>query len=131
VTITDVAAQQSNLAPYILTVGYIKEAAHVQNILVMDKQVIMEVKTCDIPFVFMSAFFLFTIPMNVQICAVEPPNKGHFGTSCFVPCREVVPFSEVKDVLIPWERVPEQRPLLGGCPLLGGSFIRGSTILFM
>ena len=27
---------------------------------------------------------------------VEPPNKGHFGANGFVPCREVVPFSEVK-----------------------------------
>ena len=26
---------------------------------------------------------------------VEPPNKGHFGVSAFVPCREVVPISEV------------------------------------
>ena len=27
---------------------------------------------------------------------VEPPNKGHFGANSFVPCREVVPISEVK-----------------------------------
>ena len=27
---------------------------------------------------------------------VEPPNKGHFGGNSFVPCREVVPISEVK-----------------------------------
>ena len=26
---------------------------------------------------------------------VEPPNKGHFGANSFVPCREVVPISEV------------------------------------
>ena len=26
---------------------------------------------------------------------VEPPNKGHFGANRFVPCREVVPISEV------------------------------------
>ena len=28
--------------------------------------------------------------------SVEPPNKGHFGANSFVPCREVVPISEVK-----------------------------------
>ena len=27
---------------------------------------------------------------------VEPPYKGHYGTNDFVPCREVVPISEVK-----------------------------------
>ena len=27
---------------------------------------------------------------------VEPPNKGHYGANDFVPCREVVPMSEVK-----------------------------------
>ena len=27
---------------------------------------------------------------------VEPLNKGHFGANSFVPCREVVPISEVK-----------------------------------
>ena len=27
---------------------------------------------------------------------VEPPNKGHFGANSFVPCREVVPISEVE-----------------------------------
>ena len=26
---------------------------------------------------------------------VEPPNKEHFGANSFVPCREVVPISEV------------------------------------
>ena len=30
-----------------------------------------------------------------DIYTVEPPNKGHFGVSAFVPCREVVPISEV------------------------------------
>ena len=27
---------------------------------------------------------------------VEPPNKGHFGAKSLVPCREVVPISEVE-----------------------------------
>ena len=27
---------------------------------------------------------------------VEPPNKGHYGANDYVPCREVVPISEVK-----------------------------------
>ena len=26
---------------------------------------------------------------------VEPPNKGHFEANSFIPCREVVPISEV------------------------------------
>ena len=29
---------------------------------------------------------------------VEPPNKGHFGGNNFVPCREVVPISEVNNI---------------------------------
>ena len=28
-------------------------------------------------------------------CTVKPPNRGHFGDGPFVPCREVVLFSEV------------------------------------
>ena len=31
-----------------------------------------------------------------HVYTVEPPNKGHFGANSFVPCREVVPISEVK-----------------------------------
>lgn len=57
--ITEVAAKQRNLAPYILAVGYVKEAT--QSFLVVDQKVIMEVKTCDIPFAIMSAFFIFNI----------------------------------------------------------------------
>ncbi len=30
---------------------------------------------------------------------MEPPSKRHFGTSHFVPCREVVLFLEVENVL--------------------------------
>ena len=26
---------------------------------------------------------------------VKPPNRGHFGDGPFVPCREIVLFSEV------------------------------------
>lgn len=37
------------------------------------------------------------------------PNKGYFGASQFV--REVVPFSEVKNLLVLWENVPEERLL--------------------
>ena len=33
-------------------------------------------------------------------CTVEPPNKGHVGTSHFVLCREVVLSSEIKNVLV-------------------------------
>ena len=31
---------------------------------------------------------------------VEPPNKGHIGASQFVLCWEVIPSSEVKNVLV-------------------------------
>ena len=31
-----------------------------------------------------------------HINTVEPPNKGHYGANNLVPCREVVPISEVK-----------------------------------
>ena len=34
--------------------------------------------------------------LKITVYAVEPPNKGHFGANSFVPCREVVPISEVK-----------------------------------
>ena len=34
--------------------------------------------------------------LKVGIITVELLNKGHFGGNNFVPCREVVPFSEVK-----------------------------------
>jgi hypothetical protein len=36
----------------------------------------------------------------IIICevTVEPPNKGHFRTMCFVVCIEVVLFSEVQNV---------------------------------
>ena len=39
---------------------------------------------------------------------LEPLNKGHFGASQCVPCREVVPFLEVKmyqDRVLSWEVV--------------------------
>ena len=34
---------------------------------------------------------------------MEPPNKGHVGTSHFVHCREVVFPLEVENVLVVWE----------------------------
>ena len=64
----------------------------------------------------------------VQPCTVEPPNKGHLGTSHFVLRWEAVLFSEVKNELLLWERGPEVCPLSGGCLCLGGSFIGGSTV---
>ena len=42
---------------------------------------------------------------------VEPPNKGHFGDTASVLISEVVLFSEVKNVLMLWERDPEECPL--------------------
>ena len=57
------------------------------------------------------------------VSTVEPPNKGHFGTSHFVLCREAVFFSEVKNVLVQWEGCAEMCPLQGGCLFLGGSTV--------
>ena len=38
----------------------------------------------------------FTITTTFAILhTVKPPNRGHFGDGPFVPCREVVLFSEV------------------------------------
>ncbi len=34
--------------------------------------------------------------MEIIIYSGTPPSTGHFGTSHFVPCREVVLFSEVE-----------------------------------
>ena len=36
------------------------------------------------------------VSLTFSPCTVELPNKGHFGANSFVPCREVVPISEVK-----------------------------------
>ena len=35
------------------------------------------------------------IYIYIYIYTVKPPNRGHFGDGPFVPCREVVLFSEV------------------------------------
>ena len=69
-------------------------------------------------------------PLSLQAFkyTVEPPNKGHFGISHVVLCREVVLFSEVQNV---WEWYFEECPLQRGCPFLGGSFIGGSTVVIM
>ena len=38
--------------------------------------------------------------MNFQkMSTLEPLKKGHFGANSFVPCREVVPISEVNNTL--------------------------------
>ena len=42
--------------------------------------------------ILMSAFITAII---LKLYTVKPPNRGHFGDGPFVPCREVVPFSEV------------------------------------
>ena len=33
---------------------------------------------------------------KVRMYTVEPLNKGHFGANSFIPCREVVPISDIK-----------------------------------
>ena len=37
----------------------------------------------------------FCMPLLNFVGTVKPPNRGHFGDGPFVPCREVVLFSEV------------------------------------
>ena len=44
--------------------------------------------------VFATDKFLVLLFFNDGI-TVKPLNKGHFGANSFVPCREVVPISEV------------------------------------
>ena len=64
---------------------------------------------------------LHTQGLYITVCiTVEPPNKWQDQPFC-----PPVLFSEVKNQLLLWERGPELRPLLGGCPFLGGSFIGG------
>ena len=43
-----------------------------------------------------------------RVSTVEPLNKGHFGANSFVPCREVVPISEVKKYTEILAMVPQQ-----------------------
>ena len=44
--------------------------------------------------------FSVTVGSNDKGFTVEPPNKGHAGTSHFVICREIVLFLEVENA---WE----------------------------
>ena len=37
-----------------------------------------------------------TLSLFPDVYTVEPPNKGYFEANSFVPCKEVVPISEVK-----------------------------------
>ena len=57
--IADIAADNSNLAPYILAVGDYKEVE--QLFLVTDKKVVLEIKTEDVPLTLMSAFFYIQV----------------------------------------------------------------------
>ena len=68
----------------------------------------------------MVVFLMVDDQKIVLMISVEPPSKRHFGISHFVLCSEVVLFSEVKNVR---EKGPKERPLLGGCPFLGGFFL--------
>ena len=56
---------------------------------------------------------------------VGPPNKGHFGGSHVVLCREVVLFLRSKMYWSYGNRVS----FMSGCPFLGGSFIGGSIVI--
>ena len=38
---------------------------------------------------------MVAIAVSIELCTVEPPNKGHFGASHVVLGREIVLFSEV------------------------------------
>ena len=46
--------------------------------------------------IYSNRFMYVNEKLSVWHNTVEPPNKGHFGGNNFVPCREVVPISEVK-----------------------------------
>ena len=59
---------------------------------------------------------------------MEPPNKGHVVTICFVLYREVVLSLEVENVLVLWEsehlgpsKASFVERLFLLCPLFGGS----------
>ena len=41
-------------------------------------------------------FFVSVVSSVNRAQGKRTPNKGHFGANSFVPCREVVPISEVK-----------------------------------
>ena len=68
-----------------------------------------DVTTCHGVLVFQKVLLLFTALCKggshvattpaANPNTVEPLNKGHFGANSFVPCREVVPISEVKYTL--------------------------------
>ena len=42
---------------------------------------------------------LFEEKVSLEVLVPPPPNKGHSGANSFVPCREVVPISEVNNTL--------------------------------
>ena len=57
--VTEVAAGNENLAPYVLVVSDQQEA--MQTFLIVDRQVVMEVQLENVPLILMSAFFVFNI----------------------------------------------------------------------
>ena len=62
---------------------------------------------------------------SVCATAVEPLNKGHFGHGYFVPITYIRDYP-----LFGGYYVEKVCPLLGGCPFLRGSFLRGSTLCY-
>ena len=59
----------------------------------------------------------------VRVCiytTVKPPKKVHIGDETFVPCREVVPFSEV----LPYTVEPPNKGHFGN-----GSFVLSSEVV--
>ena len=65
----------------------------------------------------------------VVINTVEPPNKGHFGSGDFVLYLEAVLWWEVRITIVSTRVIPIGAVALHrGCPLVGGSIIRGSTV---
>ena len=57
--------------------------------------VVYSIKILGLSLLYKKAFS-FVLCTRMNVATVEPPNKGHFGANSFVPCREVVPISEVK-----------------------------------
>ena len=60
---------------------------------------------------------------------VEPLSKGHFGISHFVLCREVVLFSEVKNILMIGKGAQKSVLCREVVLFLEGPLLRGSTVI--
>ncbi len=60
----------------------------------------------------------------MYVHAVEPPNKGHFGSRHFIIIIERLSFGGRLNNTKSIQMVPWRVSLMRGCPLVGGSFRR-------